>query len=330
MLVKYGVFLVLLFPVAGFPQSSIRNEGDLLSALMMLKGNDQPGAAALLEEHRSLVANSLWGRLVEAAAASSHGGDSPKAFFILEVASNVATQLQDQQLVAHTYFYTGKLHSDLGDHTAAINAYLKSKEAFEGIGAGEELAYVLSELSTLYLFAADYQKAREYSEQVLALVKIVEGAGSTSNRLLRRGTAAALSNLGNICKQEGDYDQALDHLHQSLDLFRKLDEESSSPGSDVSQSRQLDHDAASFKVEIAYALTDIGRVYRVRGDHFRALHYFNQALTLAKSRNMKFALAGVLNSTGLLYLEQGDYPKAADFFNRSLEASRLSRSKIDG
>ena len=77
-----------------------------------------------------------------------------------------------------------------------------------------------------------------------------------------------------------------------------------------------------YRADVCDALAEIGRVYRVKGDHLAALRNFDQALEIAKTLNSKDKLAGVLNSIGVLYIEQNDYLKAAEYTNQSLSVYR--------
>ncbi len=328
-LIRYAVVFVILINNSGtgFSQSVIQNEDDLVSTIAAVKLHGKP-VAALLEEHKDLVTDKLWNKLIEAAITSSNNREFSRALFLLDAAKEVAEQLEDQKLVASVWYYIGKIHSDNGDYKIAIAAYLKSKQAYEAARANAEIVYILGELGTLYLFAADYEKAKEYSVQSLSLAGTLSETEWASVRLTHRGKAAALSNLGNISKQDGEYDRALDYLQQSLTVFKQLDADNSNQSFDHISPRRIDEGSASFKVEIAFALADIGRIYRVMGDHVQALYYFHQALTLAQSRNMKFVLAGVLSSMGMLYMEQGDYTKAIDLFDQSLKASAFDDDSL--
>jgi tetratricopeptide (TPR) repeat protein len=84
-----------------------------------------------------------------------------------------------------------------------------------------------------------------------------------------------------------------------------------------------------FRADVADSLADIGRVYRVMGDHPRALSYLNEATAMAKELPSPDKLASVLNSIGVLYIEQNDYAKASDFMNRSLMIHKSTGDRFE-
>src|SRR5229473_486358 len=98
MLVRY--FLVIfVFPITLFAQtaslSQIRNEDDMLSALVSLPTEKGTTASSLFLDHRDLVSRSLFDKLVSQADRMSES-DANKSFHIYEIAREAAEQLRDR------------------------------------------------------------------------------------------------------------------------------------------------------------------------------------------------------------------------------------------
>lgn len=200
---------------------------------------------------------------------------------------------------AATYYESGWAEFGRGNIASAIEKYLESKRLFEEAHAKRDLIYILADLSTLYLYSSDYKTSRLYSEQSLALADQMKGSTEPGGAWPDEyGIGAALSNLGNISRHDGEHDKAINYFQESIAAYHAIDNGSS-----------------RFRVEILDNLADIGRTYLARGDSLRALNYLNQAMALAKGSDREAAIS---NSIGILYTNQRDYAKAVEFFQRGL------------
>ncbi len=305
MFVKCVTLLLLLFPVVSLPQSintvPVGKEDVLLPALLSVKTGDQSTASALLKDHKHLITRRLCDALLQAATMSSGPGDTARPLFLYGIAKEAAKQLEDKKLLALIFYKTGRAHFEQDHIERAIEEYLQSKRLFEEARSPRDLIYVLSELGTLHIFAADYKKAKEYSEQSLALAGSLNGSEPAAAMPDEYGIAFARSNLGQVAKWEGDYDTAITHFQKSLELWKEL--------------RRRGFWSAGNMVD---ALGEIGHVYQAMGDHLQAFNYLSQAMEIAKTLLNRNRVAGVLNDIGVLYIEQGDYLKASESLNRSL------------
>ncbi len=234
---------------------------------------------------------------------SSGLGNSSKSLFLFKIAKEAAEYLGDNKLLAFVYYKLGRVLFDQDEIKAAIKEYLQSRRQFEEAKSPRDLIYILSELGTLHIYAADYKKAKEYSEESLALARSLNGTKEAAAALPDEyGIAFAWSNLGQVAKWEGDYSTAISHFQKSLEMWKEL--------------RQRGFWSAG---NIVDALGEIGHVYQAIGDHLQAFSYLSQAMEIAKTLLNKNRMAGVLNDIGVLYIEQGDYSKASESLNRSLQ-----------
>jgi tetratricopeptide (TPR) repeat protein len=113
-------------------------------------------------------------------------------------------------------------HFEQDNIKLAIEEYLRSKAALEEAGSRRDLVYVLSELGTLHIYAADYLKAEQYSQESLALAESLKNSQEAVGAMPDEyGLAFAWSNLGQVAQWKGDYDTALDNFKKAL-AFRRI------------------------------------------------------------------------------------------------------------
>src|SRR6185436_4501896 len=296
------VLLLLVLSASTFAQQSDApsgvNQDEFVFALIKAARNDQRSAAALLTSREELISERLWHGLIQAAEY-----DPVAAPSLLELSLQVARRLQNDRLIGSTYYQIGWHEFGQGNISVAIQNYLQSKHAFETAGAKRDLIYVFADLSTLYIYASDYQSAREYSEKSLAIAEQVRSSTEPPGAWPdERGVSRALANLGNIARRDGECEKAIGYFQKSLAAYRTLDV-----------------DTGRYNSEIVDDLADIGRTYVAMGDYVRGLSYLNQSMTMAKRAEDLTRAAGICNSLGILYLSQRDYGKAIDFFQQGLQ-----------
>jgi CHAT domain-containing protein len=303
---KFPSLLLLLFSVNCFGQSTIgptpKSEDDLVRELLSVTTGDETAAQALLKEHKNLVTRRVCDSLLQAASLASAVGNQSRSLFICEVARQAASQLDDKKLLGFVLYRIGRVHFQEDAINTAIQEYLESKRVFEEAGGRRDLIYILAELGTAYIFAADYQKAEEYSRESLRRAGALQDSKEPAAALPDEyGIAFAWSNLGHVARWKGDHQEALDDFQRSLELWKEL--------------RARGYWSAG---NIADGLLDIAHVYQARGNHLRALKYLSEAMDVSRTLLDRSRKAAVLNDLGVLYMEQADYAKAAQFISESL------------
>ena len=278
-------------------QSQIKNQDDLVSALISACRADLACGRTLLQSHRDLVTPDLWQRIIW--LADHRAIDSAAGY---ELALEVASEANDKRLSGLTHYKIGWHQFGQGEISDAIQSYLQSKRLLEEAQARRDLVYVLADLGTLYIFAADYVKAYQSSQDSLAVAEQVKGTNEAEGLWpAEYGTATALANLGNITKRSGDYERARGFFQQSLKTLEAID-----PNRQKYQFKFIDD------------LWDIGQSYSDEGDYLHALVYLDKGMTMATESRETGRAAGIINSFGILYLNQRDYSKAIDFLQRGL------------
>ena len=301
MLLRCALLLCLVSATVSAQQLDkprVENQDQLVNALLIARATAPSSISALLSAHKTLLNLQLWQRLIDGASYNS-----PSAPALYDLALQVANELRDQRLVASTFYKMGWYHFGQGNIPVAIENYLHSKQAFEEAGSRRDLIYVLADLGTLSIYASDYKKAKEYSDQSLTLAEqLKDTAAPVGAWPDQYGVGRALSNLGNISKREGEHAKAIDYFHKSLALFEAIDAGS-----------------GKYNADIIDDLADIGRTCLAIGDHVRALVYLDKAMGVAQASRNTNRMASICNSLGILYTSQRDYPKAIEFFQQGLQ-----------
>ena len=310
MLVRF-VLIILILMVGIVARTSvvaqIRNEDDLVSVLVSLPDNTGSSASTLFLDHRDLLSRSLYDKLMSQAEQQLSSSDAPKALHTYEIARELAEQLADERIIAFSYYKIGTLHFRRGNIPEAKLNYLRSKQALDGVNSTSDLVVLLGGLGNVCLYQDALKEAKEYSQQSIALANSLRDGDEALFAPTEYGVALSWGNLGDIAKGEGHYDEAVAYYQKALESLKAL-----------SKSR------SQYRADVADSLADIGRVYRVMGDHVQALNYLNEAVAIAKTLQSPDKLASVFNSIGVLYIEQNDYSKASDFISRSLTIYRAT------
>ncbi|HEY6245441.1 MAG TPA: CHAT domain-containing protein, partial [Pyrinomonadaceae bacterium] len=279
----------------------IQNEAQLVAALCRAS-SDKQAIDTLLRSHAQFVNSQLGSNLNDAAAAAYYGPTPERSIAIYQIAIEIGSRLQDYRLIGMTYYNLGRTYSGFNQFSKAIEAYQHSKEAFEKAGRQRDLIYVLADMGAFYFILEDYQKARNYSEQSIALAGKLkrenQPAGAWPDDF---GRARAVQTLGEIALREGSHTYALEKLQEAVALYERLS----------GTTRTYDYYLAS-------VYEALGRLYPELGDSRRALLYFNQALEIARKQSDQGLIAGLHNDIGYLYLDQEDYDQARAQFNESL------------
>jgi CHAT domain-containing protein len=291
--------------------AQIRSEDDMVSALVSGSSERPKTVSTLLRQHHDLVSRSLFNKLMFQGDQIS-GTDAAKSLQIFEIAKETAEQLGDKKLLAFSLYKIGLVHFKKGNIPQAKVNYLEGKAALEGMGQSSDLILLLGSLANVCLYQDALKEAKEYSQQSISLANAIRVEDKPLIGPILYGVALSWGNLGDIAKAEGHYNGALDFYQKSLEALKSLSEARS-----------------EYRADLADAMADIGRVYRVMGDNQRALSFLTEAAAIAKTLIGQDKLASVLNSIGVLYIEQNDYAKASDFINRSLAIYRTTGDRFE-
>jgi diguanylate cyclase (GGDEF)-like protein len=151
---------------------------------------------------------------------------------------------------------------------------------------------VLTEMGWAYMVLGKRELAEQHAERGRAL------AARTADV---KGEARALSNLGTIARQWGDYARAIALFEDSLARYRGL----------------------GLKSETASSLNNLGVVYGFDlSDYEHALEYHFQALAVREEVGDKPGIALSLNNLGVIYGRLRQPDRALEHYARALEMRR--------
>ncbi len=116
--------------------------------------------------------------------------------------------------------------------------------------------------------------------------------------------ACSLNLLGTVFGQKGEFDRAHNNLNKSLEIFVTYDN----------------------KKQILKTLNNIGMILWQKGDLDAALEYYKRGQILADKQENKHANAALLLNMGLIHRDKGNYSFSLDYYHKALELfSELKR-----
>ncbi|MFH1321230.1 MAG: tetratricopeptide repeat protein [Bacteroidota bacterium] len=155
---------------------------------------------------------------------------------------------------------------------------------------------ILNDLCSAYQ-NSDPEKAKKYGKLALSQAEMLE---------YKKGIARSYDNMGNIHKNQGNYDKALEYYLKSLKIMEEANDKRGRTNS----------------------LGNIGVIYYYQKNYDKALDYFIQTLNYYKEMNDKGGLGRSLDLIGVIYKHNGEYNKAIKYHRQSLEIREEINDKV--
>ncbi len=305
----YLILVSIVWAMTTYAQTTTPTPQEILQQLLQQSSASE--RESLLKSTPVLLLQPLWQRLLDTAATAYYNQGSAQAIAIYQIALEVAERLPHQRGAAITYYNLGRTYSGAGKIKEAITAYEASRKAFAGTEFQRDLLYILSDLGALYLNLEQYEMAKQYAEQTLALTEDLNLKASPAGLWPDEfGIAGAWSLMGALDRRAGKYQQAIAKLKQAQALYQ-----------------QMDRNGSKFGYQIADTLAEIGRVYHDAGDNVQALTFLQQALQVANKTPSSELAASIRNSLGVSYLEQEDYEQAETHLRQSLQGYEHNKAE---
>jgi len=155
------------------------------------------------------------------------------------------------------------------------------------------LAFIYTELATLFFRKSDLKKALEYDKKSLEIK--IQNLGK-----VHHDVAGGFFNIGLTYQDLGNYDAALSSFQQSRDLFFQLNEDNTP--------------------SMASALYGLGMTYIFKGRHDQAFAPLNKALKirLASLGESHPLVAESYHSLGKYFVDTGDLDRAIEYYKQSV------------
>jgi tetratricopeptide (TPR) repeat protein len=293
--------LILATTTAGQSVQTIDSETQL-AATLCRNPTEETASEPLLKQNAEFVNVTLWNALLNCALSAPHRQSPTKSIAIFKLMLRVADRVNKRELVAITHYHLGRTYSLTSDFENSIQAYETSRELFEQEGFESNLIFVLADLGALYFTADDYEKAKYYSEQSLAIAGQLKSASAQESLgPIESGQARSLHTLGQIDLIRGSHHEALNKLREALALLERIN-----------------NTGSSYSIQIADVLIALSKVYGEMGEYGRAFSYLTRAHQVSRSSGDQNTLANIMSNQASLFLEQEDYAAAQKYFNASL------------
>jgi two-component system NarL family sensor kinase len=229
---------------------------------------------------------------------------------------------------------SAQYYFEISNFDKALKFVTLAKSQAEDKKLSEELAKSYYIMGNIVYRNGHFRESQMWQQKCLAL------AGQIENTSLQR---KALSNLGSILSQLGEYDSAENFIMQSIQSetdkriimmgFGRL-------GSNYKRQQQY-ASAINFHVKSlaiaqeikdslasAKTLANIGNIYFEQNEKMRALEYYNEALALLDSSRHGLSLSGISLLASDAYLATGQLNKAEAIITNAMRI--IKKLKLSG
>ncbi len=233
---------------------------------------------------------------------SSAGNFSEALKFYLEC-KEIADAEKDQDMQARLFNNMGKIYAETNDFSSAVEYYLKAIRIFERTGDSLKRAAVQLNLASTYSETDRPELARQYLEQASSVSHIVD-------QYVLLGLSSNIQAHSYFVRKQ--YDQALQHLFNSLKIVKK-----NTPGSSNTQQ----------KILMTRILDNIGWAYFLTGEFMESKDYLRQAYRLSESLDLLSEKVNASNHLSHVFEKTGQ-PDSAIFYMRIYKRTSDSLLKI--
>ncbi len=167
-----------------------------------------------------------------------------------------------------------------------------------------------------------------------------------SDELLDLLYADAYMLLGSAHLLKGRHDEAVKHLNEALEIYRRILGPEHPDAAQVhgnlgnfysakgDYDRAIEHYEKALKIrvktlgpenpDVALTYNNLGAAYQRKGDYDKALEYYTKALSIClKALGPEHpCVALTYSNLGYAYADKGDYGRALEYFNRALETAQ--------
>ncbi|NJN13463.1 MAG: tetratricopeptide repeat protein [Richelia sp. SL_2_1] len=230
------------------------------------------------------------------------------------------------------------IYSSRGDYEKAVEYYQKAKLLFNESGWTTLESLSLGSIVSIYRnFLGNNQQALKYTEEVLELNR---KTGEKDEE------ASTLNQQGDIYIQQGDYQLALDHYNEALQIELSITKNPKAAARTLGNIALLYNSLGDSNLSIrtynqaldiyrkldnkaqqARTLIYTGGVYQKNGQFNEALTSYNEALKLLNKEDYIYEIS-IRYGLARTYRDQKDYPRAFEAANLALELSKKHKSSF--
>ncbi len=181
-----------------------------------------------------------------------------------------------------------RLYKEMFEYEKALNNTERSYEIYQKIasstGNKTGITLCLNEFASVYYNSGNFEKALDYSQQVL---KINEETGN------KHGIANSIAEIGKIYFDQKKFSMALAFLKQAEDLKKQINDNAG----------------------LATIYRFIGNTYVALGDLKNGKNYILNSIKIAEEQNLRNDLKESYSSLANLYSQMNDYQNALKYQN---------------
>jgi CHAT domain-containing protein len=202
----------------------------------------------------------------------------------------------------------GSSYFNIGESQKGMEYHLRSLADSRAANDQMNVLVALEKLSQQCHLMGESAKSLGYVNEGLLLARELKSSGShPAQRRLSASEGILLGVLGNLHREAGDYEKAVEILQQSIALHRE----------------------AGNSVNAANRTLDLGNLYLSQGKAQLALELFSQALTSLQKASEISAEAHAQSMIGQAYSDLGDYQQALDALTRALAIIRANEIRSE-
>jgi tetratricopeptide (TPR) repeat protein len=227
---------------------------------------------------------------------SGSGPDRQQASLFAKEAAGAFTQLHASYNLPRALYYLGMLTHMMGSPAQALTFH---EQALKAAQDGENVVLqprVLNNLGVTHEALGNWSRAVAYYQQGYKLNEVL---GNDPAAARNRVNAGAI-----IIEYGGNLEEGVRDVENALAVFRKIGD----------------------KTFEAFCLQLMGVRERYAGRHVAAERYFNQALAIARERDLKDLVASLTMDLARVRFDAGDYTRARDLLLQALGQGSWSKS----
>lgn len=220
-------------------------------------------------------------------------GQLKKAQDLIFLASQIARETYDQELLAESFHHLGDCYLKASDYDRAFTYFQRAYNSFKKQENKIKMARELSTMGIIYRIRGDLDSGLYVYRQSLA---ICDELGTE--------LAGTLNGLGAIYYKKNDYTNALKFYMMNLQLGEK------------NQNNKA----------ISASLNNIGLIYSGQNELEKALEYYQKNTLICEKMQNKRRLAVSLVNTGIIYSDLNKLPEALEAFTRAKKTAKEAES----
>ncbi len=217
--------------------------------------------------------------------------DAPLAIELYNQLERDAEQQWIEEHRADILFEQGRCYFMLSKFSEAIDCFTRCLDIARAGGDQPQVAIVLNWLGLAYRERGQFDQAKSYYEEGLALYQQLDNPSEYAN---------TLNNLGYVYRLQGRTQEALNRCQIGLRIRQ-----------------ELFRAGKASEYYVGLSLSTLGIIYLDARRYIESERYFLEAFEIFNRAGLKRELAGVSNRRGQIEMEKGNLQQAKQWFERA-------------